>query len=308
MGRPSVGPSHVAALMARVLIFGKNGQVAKALSKALERDHELICLGSDTVDLRHCDRVVEAIQGSGAKTIINAAAYTAVDDAEVNREVARKINVEAVATMAVSAKETGARLIHFSSDYVFDGNKQSPYLETDTVSPINFYGKTKIDSENNVRASGCDHWIFRTSWVFSRTGKNFIKTIVRLAKEQDEISIVDDQIGAPTSAAFIAKTVSSCLMKLEDLPNGTYHLTAAESGSWYDVGVEAIRHSRSLGLPIRTDEGSIHKVTSKEFPTPARRPTNSVLNCEKLFTILNAERPGWKTQLKNEFQSKEDFG
>jgi dTDP-4-dehydrorhamnose reductase len=214
----------------KILLLGANGQVGWELRRALSSKADVTACGRAEADLSQLDELREVLQRAKANIIVNAAAYTAVDKAETERDLAERVNHEAVAVLAAHAKQSDALLIHYSTDYVFDGAKPAPYLETDATNPLSVYGATKLRGEQAVQASGCHHIIFRTSWVYAARGQNFIKTMLRLAQERDELSVVADQTGAPTSAGLIAEVTAQAIS--HPVLSGTYHLAASGETSW----------------------------------------------------------------------------
>jgi dTDP-4-dehydrorhamnose reductase len=280
-------------------LIGKNGQVGHDLFGVLSSSFEVHAVGRSQVDLSRTKDIRELVRDSSADIIINAAAYTAVDRAENDVATADAINAVAPGVLAEEAKATSALLVHYSTDYVFDGSKPSAYTETDEVSPINVYGRTKADGETAIRRTGCDHFIFRTSWVFSERGSNFLLTMLRLGREREELTIVDDQIGAPTSSRIIARETARVLRNaIDENPSspwkqsGTYHMTAGGRVSWFgfareifDMGSALLDGRRPKLTPIKT----------VDYPTPARRPLNSVLSCESLKSTFRISVPDWQT-------------
>ena len=254
----------------KVLLLGANGQVGWELRRALVPAHEVIACGRAEADLSNLDGLGEVITRAKAAVIINAAAYTAVDKAENDKELAERINHEAVAVLAEKAQKNNTLLIHYSTDYVFDGKKTSPYLETDPTNPISVYGATKLRGEEAIRASGCHHIIFRTSWVYAARGSNFVKTMLRLGKERDELSVVSDQIGAPTSAALIADMTARALA----VPTlaGTYNLTAAGETSWHGFATLILGEAQKLGMALKAGPTQVKAIPTAAYPTPAKRP------------------------------------
>jgi dTDP-4-dehydrorhamnose reductase len=228
--------------------------------------------------------------------IVNAAAYTAVDRAESEPLLAQMINALAPGVLAREAKRLGACLVHYSTDYVFDGTGDQPRVETDPAGPLNVYGQTKYEGERAITESGCHHLIFRTSWVYAARGKNFPKTMLKLAQERDHLKVIDDQIGAPTSAELLADVTAHCLQKAHHHPehSGLYHLTADGKVSWYDYAYFVIEYARQAGLPITVNPEAIHAVQSTAFPSPAKRPHNSQLNTDHLKNTFGITVPDWK--------------
>ena len=288
--------------MKKILLTGINGQVGHALQAELG-EYALISLSRDQLDLSNTDQIRQVVRELKPDLIINPAAYTAVDKAESEPELAHAINALAPQVLAEEAARLGAALIHFSTDYVFDGTKLGAYQETDAVNPISVYGKTKLAGEDAISVVGLPHLILRTSWVYGIYGKNFLKTIIRLATERDSLSIVADQIGAPTSSESIA----DALVKLVNVwnPNqtdltGVYHLTNSNNTSWHGFSSEIIRQyakfAEKQNWPtLKLQE--IAAITTADYPTQAVRPANSVLNNAKLFEQFGIKLPTWQDGL-----------
>ena len=304
----------------RILLFGKNGQVGSELAAVLPQFGELIALGREDVDLASREGLREKIRQVHPHLIVNAAAYTAVDQAEKDESTALSINSEGPAVMAEEGARIGASLIHYSTDYVFDGTKTTPYVENDVPNPLNVYGKTKFSGEEAVRRSGVSHLIFRLSWVYATQGRNFLLTILRLATQRDELRIVRDQFGAPTRNVEIAAATAEILRQRLKRKEGsfsfsgacgTYHMSAAGLTTWYDFAKEILEENaasqsrpawltRVLGdLPLRTSR--VVPITAAEYPTPARRPAYSVLSNILLTKTFKIELPDWRTQLHAAF-------
>jgi dTDP-4-dehydrorhamnose reductase len=328
--------------MTKILITGKNGQVGWELQRVLAPLGEVIAIDRKEMDLANPDAIRARIREIKPDIIVNAAAYTAVDKAESEPDLALAVNGIAPGILAEEAKRLGALLVHYSTDYVFDGTKSSPYAEEDSPNPLNVYGKTKLAGERAIAASGADYLILRTSWVYSARGKNFMLTILRLARERDELRIVDDQVGAPTSSIAIAQATARILAQvfspithhpsLEFLPsqgegqdgggvtiphspftihrspftihpspiihhplhttelNGIYHMSASGATSWFGFATEILRISGQT-TPVRS-------IPSSEYPSPAARPANSVLDNTKFRTSFGLELPAWQSSLK----------
>jgi len=275
--------------MPRILLTGKNGQIGWELQRTLDALGEVTALGRAEMDLSKADAVRARIREIKPDIIVNAAAYTAVDKAESEPDLAMAINGVAPGIMAEEAKRLGALLVHYSTDYVFDGTKSSPYTEEDSPNPLSVYGKTKLAGERAIAASGADYLILRTSWVYSTRGKNFVLTILRLAAERPELKVVGDQQGAPTWARDIAATTARVL----DEPKerfGLFHLSASGATSWFGFATEILRISGQT-TPVRS-------IPSSEFPSPAARPANSVLDNSKFRTSFGLELPAWQSSLK----------
>jgi dTDP-4-dehydrorhamnose reductase len=304
----------------KILLTGKNGQLGDDLRHMLPRLGEVIATDREQLDLSQPGDIRSLIRDVHPDLIVNAAAYTAVDQAEKDEALARAINSEAPAVMAEEAKKVGAALIHYSTDYVFDGTKTSPYQENDPPNPISAYGRTKLAGEQAIRDSGVDHLIFRTAWVYSTRGKNFVLTISRLATQREELRIVRDQIGAPTWSREIAGATVNVLEQIYNRPDGaagwperrgTYHMTAGGETNWYEftraILHEAVQAPASAEWFRTATNGKelltrrVIPITSAEYPTPARRPAYSVLSNSKLNRVFGIQLPDWRQQLKVAF-------
>jgi dTDP-4-dehydrorhamnose reductase len=306
----------------RILLTGKNGQVGAELATFLSRLGEVVALGRQQLDLAKPDDIRRAIREARPQIIINAAAYTAVDQAETDQAAARAINADAPAVIAEEAKKIGASIVHYSTDYVFDGTKRSPYDENDPPNPASVYGRTKLAGELAISESGAPHLIFRTAWVYATRGRNFLLTILRLASQREELRIVHDQIGAPTWCREIARATASVLEHLSQhgrdvstFPqvSGTYHMTAGGVASWCDFAqailAEASKAPPSLhwlgsamsGRPLLAR--SVVPITTAEYPTPARRPAYSVLSNARLSRTFGVQLPDWREQLHSAFSA-----
>jgi dTDP-4-dehydrorhamnose reductase len=303
-----------------ILLIGTSGQVGRELNGMLPRIGEVTALDRQRLDLTKPEDIRRAIRASRPAWIVNAAAYTAVDKAESEESIARAVNAEAPAVMAEEAKTIGAALIHYSTDYVFDGRKTSPYEEDDAPNPQNMYGKTKLEGERAIRASGAAHLIFRTTWVYATEGRNFLLTILRLATQREELRIVRDQTGAPTLNVEIATATTNILAQLCDAGagrrsvadlSGTYHMTAGGETTWFDFTNAILEEAancpvtlpwiaaatNSLPLIVRR----VVPITAIEYPTPARRPAYSVLSNARLNRTFSVRLPDWRTQLHSVF-------
>ncbi len=295
----------------RILLTGINGQVGHALTQAFSKDARFsdIVIGLDRaqLDLTDHEAIRQAIRQFQPDLIINPAAYTAVDKAETEPALAYAINAEAPKVLAEEAAKIGARLIHFSTDYVYSGTKPGSYVEDDATAPLSVYGKSKLAGEDAIRAVGLPHLIFRTSWVYGAYGSNFLKTILRLAKERDALRIVADQFGAPTSSLSIAEAVVAVLTGLHNEINGTYHLVNAGQTSWHGFATAIIEEysfllaSRDWPL-LKVNPATIQAISTQEYPTPAVRPANSCLDCTKLARDFSVVLPEWRDALKTELQ------
>lgn len=279
-----------------ILLTGKNGQVGFELARALAPLGTLHAHDRATLDLANADALRCACRGLKPDLIVNAAAYTAVDRAESEPDLAHAINARAPGVLAEEARRLGAVLVHYSTDYVFDGTKRTPYLETDRTNPINEYGRTKLAGEQAIGAVGCKHLIFRTSWVYGPRGKNFLLTMLALAKTRDELRIVDDQRGAPTTSRFLAETTVAALRAIpaQGVPSGIHHMTPGGQTTW-------CRFARTIFQRFAGHAGfrapNVIPIPSSEFPTPARRPAYSVLSSDKLRAAFGIETPPWEALL-----------
>jgi dTDP-4-dehydrorhamnose reductase len=285
-----------------ILLIGKNGQVGKELEKILTPQVNLVGIARPEIDLTNEDSIINTISQHKPQIIINAAAYTAVDKAESEIEIAIAINEIAPAIMAEAAKKIGASLIHISTDYVFDGKNSQPYSETHPTNPVSIYGKTKLAGEKAIQEILSNYLILRTAWVYGFYGKgNFVKTMLRLGGEREEIRVVADQIGTPTWAKDIASTISSIIQINESSNNmqninGIYNYTNSGVSSWYDFAVAIFEEAENLGFPLKVQR--IIPITTAEYPTPANRPAYSVLSGTKISTILGTHAPHWRQSLR----------
>lgn len=284
----------------KILLFGKNGQVGWELQRSLQPLGQVIALGSDSTDLcgnfNDLKGLLNTIRQVKPDVIVNAAAYTAVDNAESEPEMAHRINAEAPGMLAHEAELIGAWLIHYSTDYVFDGGSSKSWMETDETNPLNVYGVSKLAGEKAIRQSGCQHLIFRTSWVYAARGNNFAKTMLRLAQERENLSVINDQRGAPTGAELLADVTAHAISVSKQKPElaGLYHLTASGDISWYDYAKFVLNFAQQQGVNFKVLPEAIRAISSSEFPTPAPRPKNSCLNTNKLQTSFNLNLPTWQ--------------
>jgi dTDP-4-dehydrorhamnose reductase len=283
----------------KILLLGKNGQVGWELQRSLAPLGELIALASDSKnlcgDFTNLAGIAKTVRAIAPDVIINAAAHTAVDKAESEPELARTINALAPAVLAEEAARLNAWLIHYSTDYVFNGSGDKPWLETDLTGPLSVYGATKLESEQFIQQSGCKHLIFRASWVYSAQGGNFAKTMLRLAQERDSLKVIDDQIGAPTGAELLADVTAHAIRTAQQNPevSGLYHLVASGETSWHGYASFVLDYARRAGIPLNV--AAIEAVPTSAFPTPAKRPHNSRLNTTKLRSAFNLHLPHWQT-------------
>ena len=288
----------------KILLFGKNGQVGWELQRSLAPLGEIVAVDCDTRgdlsgDFTDLAGITETVRRVAPQVIVNAAAHTAVDKAESEPERARRINAEAPAALAEAAQRLGAWLLHYSTDYVFDGSGTSPRVETDSTGPLSVYGQTKLEGELAVIHTS-RHLIFRTSWVYAARGANFAKTMLHLAAERDSLRVIDDQIGAPTGADLLADVTAHVLRAVENRPQraGLYHLAAAGETSWHGYARFVIEEARRVGYPLRVTAERIEAVPGSAYPTPARRPANSRLDTGKLRRTFGVHLPDWRVGVK----------
>lgn len=290
----------------KILLLGKNGQVGWELQRSLAPLGIVFALGSEDTQDTACGNLTlteplrRTLQGFAPDIIVNAAAYTAVDQAEHEPELAQKINGEALQTLATEAKRFNAWLIHYSTDYVFDGSGRKPWKENDHTNPLNEYGRSKLAGEVAITAAQCKHLILRTSWVYASRGSNFAKTMLRLAQERDALKVIDDQVGAPTGADLIADITAHLIRSAINQPNvsGIYHLTAGGETSWYDYARYVLTCAEKQGIPLRATSANLEAVPTSAFPTAAARPANSRLNTNKLQSTFNLHLPHWEIGVK----------
>jgi dTDP-4-dehydrorhamnose reductase len=289
----------------KILLFGKGGQVGWELQRSLSVLGEVVALDFDSTD--YCGDfsklagLADTVRRVQPQVIVNAAAHTAVDKAESEPELARTINALAPEVLAQETARQRAWLIHYSTDYVFDGSGERPWTETDTPAPLNVYGSTKLEGERLIAASGCKHLIFRTSWVYAARGGNFAKTMLRLARERERLSVIDDQIGAPTGADLLADITAHALrhvlppMRHNDLtPSGIYHVAAGGYTSWHGYARFVLEAAQKAGVVLKASPGSVDPVPTSGFPTPARRPHNSRLDTTLLQNTFGLHLPPWQ--------------
>ncbi|MCU1242303.1 MAG: dTDP-4-dehydrorhamnose reductase [Candidatus Acidoferrum typicum] len=305
-----------------ILLTGRTGQLGSELSRLLPKLGEVIAPERNELDLREPEKIREIMRNAKPQVVVNAAAYTAVDAAETDEAAASIVNAEAPRLLALEAKKLGALLVHFSTDYVFDGSKTSPYLETDSPNPINSYGRTKLAGEEAIRNSGVSHLIFRTSWVYATHGKNFLRTILRLATEREELKIVADQAGAPTCAFDLAEATTKIVDGIVAAPNselafqrlaGTYHMTAAGQTTWYEFAKAILKEASRApkDLPWLTSATNARPIIARrvlpistgEFRSPTRRPAYSVLSNAHLLQQFGATLPDWRIQVQRCFSA-----
>lgn len=284
----------------KILLLGKGGQVGWELQRSLAPLGELVALDFDDKnlcgDFTNLTGLAQTVQVVKPDVIVNAAAHTAVDKAESEYDLVRTINALAPAVLAREAHKIGASLVHYSTDYVFDGGGNQAWLETDATAPLSVYGVTKLEGEQLIQQSGCSHLIFRTSWVYGARGGNFAKTMLKLAQERDSLKVINDQIGAPTGADLLADVTAHALRAVQHNSAlfGLYHLVAAGQTSWHEYASFVLAYAEKMGIPLRVAAGAIQAVPTSEFPTPAQRPLNSRLNCNKLQTAFDLRLPAWQ--------------
>ncbi|MDL5032972.1 dTDP-4-dehydrorhamnose reductase [Pelomonas sp. APW6] len=279
----------------KILLLGASGQLGWELQRSLAPLGELLAPGrAEGADLGDPDRLEALARALAPDAIVNAAAYTAVDKAESEPALARLVNTESVARLARVAKERAALLLHYSTDYVFDGSGDGPRDETAATGPLSVYGRTKLEGEQAIQASGCRHLILRTSWVYAARGGNFAKTMLRLAAEREQLRVVNDQIGAPTGAELLADGSAHALRQClrEPASGGLYHLAAQGSTSWADYARFVIDEARRQGQVLRCQE--VVGIPSQDYPTPARRPLNSRLDCRRFEADFGLRLPPWE--------------
>lgn len=278
----------------KVLVIGTRGQLARSLSEAASaRQLPIRLIGRPDLDLSDVHGVRTAITAAQPGVVINAAAYTAVDRAESDAIAAFAVNAAAPEAMAQACEDLGVPFVHISTDYVFDGTKDAPYVEDDPAAPLGIYGRSKLDGEQRVAAACARHLILRTAWVYSPFGSNFVRTMLRLAEARSEIAVVDDQVGNPTYAPHLASailTLTERLMDDCDVPWGLYHLAGSGEATWCDLAREVLAVSSQLGGPT----ASVRAITTAEYPTAARRPANSRLDCSRARRLLGIGLPHWQ--------------
>lgn len=277
-----------------ILITGANGQLGREVRRSLACLGNVVAFGHGELDLADEPALRETVRRIAPRLIINAAAYTAVDKAEAEPAVAYRINGSAPVALAEEAKRLGALLVHYSTDYVFDGRKAGPYLETDPASPLSAYGRSKLAGEQGIAASGARHLILRTSWVYGLHGSNFLKTMLRLGSERPELRVVGDQAGAPTWTRHLADATALALAGREP-PEGLYHVTAGGGTTWHGYA-EAI-FAEAVRLGLLATPPVVHRIGSADYPLPAPRPANSRLDCGKFFSATGLALPDWRVGL-----------
>lgn len=288
-----------------ILLLGKTGQVGFELHRTLSPFGSIKAPGRRELDLSSEQAVANYLVQAKPELIVNAAAYTAVDAAEEERETARRLNAGLPKQLAQYAAGNNARLVHYSSDYVYPGTGSEPWQESSATGPLGVYGQTKLEGDEVIQRSGCDYLIFRTSWVYSTHGNNFMKTMLRLAQSKEELNIVADQVGAPTPARLIAQVTSLAIHG--GLKAGLYHLAPRGETSWHGFAREIFQQARQAGKALSMGPENAHAIPTSDYPTPAERPLNSRMAINKLEKTLNIQLPDWQSQLAltlNEYQEK----
>jgi len=285
----------------KILLFGKGGQVGWELQRSLAPLGEVIALDHDSRvycgDFTDLEGLAQTVRSVEPDMIVNAAAHTAVDRAESEAELARTINALAPGVLAHEAKDLDAWLVHYSTDYVFDGSGEKPWVEDDATGPLNVYGATKLEGERLIRQSGCKHLVFRTSWVYGARGGNFAKTMLRLAQERDSLNVIDDQHGAPTGADLLADVTAHAIRTAQKQPEvaGLYHLVAAGETTWHGYASFVIDFARRNGVALKVAADAVNPVQTSTFLTPAKRPHNSRMDTAKLQNAFGLRLPCWKS-------------
>jgi dTDP-4-dehydrorhamnose reductase len=282
-----------------ILLIGKNGQVGWELQQALTPLGRVIALGRAEMDLTQPDAIRKTIRESAPEIIVNAAGYTAVDKAENEPELAMQINAVAPGVIAEESKRLNALLVHYSTDYVFDGTRSTPYVEEDEPNPVNVYGKSKLEGERAIAAANCPYLILRTSWIYSARGTNFVLTMLRLARERKELLVVNDQIGSPTWARTLAVSTAEITRKTDrgEHGGGIYHLSACDYTSRLDFAEEILAIAKKSSK-AKAEWAELRPTTTANYPLPARRPLNAATNKNKMKRAFGVEMPPWKTQLR----------
>jgi len=283
----------------KILLIGKNGQVGWELRRTLAPLAEVVAVDYPEINFTDTPSLRRLVAETKPAVVVNAAAYTAVDKAETERELCHQINAIGPAVLAAEARKLGALIVHYSTDYIFDGTKQTPYIETDQPSPLGAYGASKLAGDEAVCASGAEHLIFRLCWVYGARGQNFLLTMHRLAREREKLRVVEDQVGCPTWSRMIAETTALALQQViasreRAAFNGAYHLAASTHTSWHGFASKIIDLMPEADRKCREVEG----ISTTEYPTPAKRPAYSVLNCDKLQKTFGLRLPDWETSLR----------
>ena len=278
-----------------ILLLGKTGQAGFELHRTLAPLGPITAPSRAELDLTKEQAVADYLEAHNPDLIVNAAAWTAVDAAEQQQTEARRLNAGLPEQLAKYSAEQGAYLVHYSSDYVYPGNGTEPWQETSATGPLSVYGQTKLEGDQAIAQSGCEHLIFRTSWVYSARGNNFMKTMLRLAQSKPALNIVADQIGAPTPARLIAQITAMAIQS--HIPNGLYHLAPRGETSWHGFAQEIFRQATEQGEQLAMGPDNAHPIPTSDYPTPAKRPLNSRMDLSKLEAALNIQLPDWQSQL-----------
>jgi len=284
----------------RILLFGKGGQVGWELQRSLAPLGELVALAHDNAELHadfsKPDALAATVDAIRPDVIVNAAAHTAVDKAESEPDLARALNATSPGVIAVAARRVGALMVHYSTDYVFDGSGERPWQEDDATAPLSVYGRTKLEGEQLVAAHCARHLIFRTSWVYAARGANFAKTMLRLAKERERLTVIDDQFGAPTGAELLADVTAHAICETlrDPAKAGLYHLVAGGETSWNGYARFVLQQAQAAGVELKAGPQNVEAVPTSAFPTPARRPANSRLDTRKLQLAFGLRLPEWR--------------
>ena len=283
----------------KILLLGKNGQVGWELRRTLAPLAEVVAMDYPEVNFTDTPALRQLVAGMRPDVVVNAAAYTAVDKAETETELCRQINAVAPGVLAEEAKKLGALMVHYSTDYIFDGTKSSSYVETDTPNPLGAYGQSKLEGDQAVKASGADHLIFRLCWVYGARGQNFVLTMQRLAREREKLRVVGDQFGCPTWSRMIAEATAQALKQVTTSAdrsafNGEYHLAAGGQTSWHGFASRIIELMPEAERKCR----AVENITTADYPLPAKRPANSVLSCGKLQETFGLRLPDWEFSLR----------
>ena len=283
----------------KILLIGKNGQVGWELRRTLAPLAEVVAVDYPEINFTDSPALRQLVAKINPSVVVNAAAYTAVDKAETETELCRQINAVAPGVLAEEAEEIGALLVHYSTDYIFDGTKTSPYVETDAPNPLGAYGRTKLEGDRAVKASGADHLIFRLCWVYGARGQNFMLTMQRLAREREKLRVVGDQFGCPTWSRMIAEATALALKQVlagadRSAFNGEYHLAAGGQANWHEFASRIIEWMPEAERKCR----AVERITTSEYPLPARRPAYSVLDCGKLQKTFGLRLPDWEASLR----------
>ena len=293
----------------KILLIGKNGQVGWELQRSLRPLGEVTAFDCPEIDLGKPESLPAIVRQVKPRVIVNAAAYTAVDKAESEQDVANRVNGDSVGVLAREAAAIGAWMVHYSTDYVFDGTGTRPWTEADSTNPVNAYGRSKLLGEQQLAASGCRHLLFRTSWVYAARGHNFVRTILRLAAERDSLRVIADQHGVPTSAELLADVTALALHQVcregaaGDARAGTYHLVPRGETTWHGIAVAAVEEALAAGAALKCTPDRIAPIPTSEYPLSAPRPANSRLSVDRVEQAFGIRCPDWREQLLRAVQS-----